>query len=201
MVVGPRALDYLMLTKPRIVALLLVTTVPSMILARRGIPSFWLVAATLLGGMLAAGGSNAINQYLDRDIDQIMGRTRRRPVPAGRITPRAALGFGVGMGLMLPVIATGERTGEQIFRYSLATFAASLMLYPVGHMGGLYLGSALILGAGSSTAPSGSVRAFCRKPPRRCSEDRSSTSRCCFWWWRWTRCSSPVSRLGSPLRC
>jgi protoheme IX farnesyltransferase len=90
---------YLKLTKPRIVELLLVTTVPSMILAERGLPSLWLIGATLVGGSLTAGGANAINQYLDRDIDAVMSRTRRRPLPAGAISPGRALAFGVALGL------------------------------------------------------------------------------------------------------
>jgi len=90
---------YVKLTKPRIIELLLVTTVPAMILAARGIPSLWRVAATLIGGTAAAGGANAINQYLDRDIDRIMHRTRRRPIPAHVIEPRNALIFGVALGV------------------------------------------------------------------------------------------------------
>lgn len=89
---------YVALTKPRIIALLLITTVPAMILAAAGMPSFWLIAATLLGGTLAAGSANAINMYLDRDIDQIMKRTRRRPLPRHRVTPEHALRFGFFLG-------------------------------------------------------------------------------------------------------
>ncbi|HCP62027.1 MAG TPA: protoheme IX farnesyltransferase [Actinobacteria bacterium] len=91
---------YVRLTKPRIIELLLVTTVPAMVLADRGIPSLWLMLATLAGGTLAAGGANAINQYLDRDIDQIMSRTRGRPLPAHAIEPRRALAFGIALGLV-----------------------------------------------------------------------------------------------------
>jgi len=91
---------YVRLTKPRIIELLLVTTVPAMVLADRGIPSLWLMLATLAGGILAAGGANAINQYLDRDIDQIMSRTRGRPLPAHAIEPRRALAFGIALGLV-----------------------------------------------------------------------------------------------------
>jgi protoheme IX farnesyltransferase len=90
---------YLELTKPRIVLLLLITTVPAMILARRGVPSLWLIAATLFGGTMSAAGANAINQYVDRDIDEVMTRTRRRPLPARAIEPRRALVFGVLLGI------------------------------------------------------------------------------------------------------
>lgn len=103
--VGPRRLsrvasNYLALTKPRIVLLLLITTVPAMILADRGLPTLWLVVATLLGGTLSAGGANAINQYVDRDIDSVMTRTRRRPLPAHAIEPRRALLFGIALGVV-----------------------------------------------------------------------------------------------------
>jgi protoheme IX farnesyltransferase len=90
---------YYQLTKPRIVLLLLITTVPSMILAAEGVPSLWLILATLIGGTMSAGGANAINQYIDRDIDELMARTRRRPLPAHAIPPRNALLFGIGLGI------------------------------------------------------------------------------------------------------
>jgi protoheme IX farnesyltransferase len=90
---------YLALTKPRIIELLLVTTVPAMFIAKRGLPSPWLVAATLFGGSLSAGSANVINCYLDRDIDQVMRRTRRRPLPAHRVDPGDALRFGVVLGV------------------------------------------------------------------------------------------------------
>ncbi|HET8776136.1 MAG TPA: UbiA family prenyltransferase, partial [Candidatus Limnocylindria bacterium] len=79
---------YVALTKPRIIELLLITTVPAMLLAARDLPSLepwrlvWLTLVTLVGGTLAAGSANAINCYWDRDIDEIMARTRRRPLPA-----------------------------------------------------------------------------------------------------------------------
>ena len=92
------ALAYIALTKPRIIVLLLVTTVPAMIVANEGMPSLWLVLLTLVGGTLAAGGANAINCYLDRDIDGLMARTRDRPLPSGSIEPERALLFGVGLG-------------------------------------------------------------------------------------------------------
>jgi heme o synthase len=91
--------DYVALTKPRIIELLLVTTVPTMIVAERGLPSLWLVAATVLGGTLAAGGANAMNMVADRDIDRVMVRTRNRPLASGRLTVRAALTFAIGIEL------------------------------------------------------------------------------------------------------
>jgi heme o synthase len=89
--------DYVALTKPRIIEQLLVTTVPTMIVAERGLPSLWLITATVLGGTLAAGGANAINMVVDRDIDRVMNRTKNRPLAAGRLTPQAALTFAVGI--------------------------------------------------------------------------------------------------------
>jgi protoheme IX farnesyltransferase len=86
---------YVALTKPRIIELLLVTTVPTMIVAQRGLPSGWLVLATLVGGSLAAAGANAINMYVDRDIDKLMKRTSRRPLVTGEITPTSALVFAL----------------------------------------------------------------------------------------------------------
>ena len=86
------------LTKPRIVLLLLITTVPAMLLAARGLPSPWLILATLVGGALAAGSANSINMYLDRDIDAIMRRTRQRPLPSHAIAPEHALRFGFVLG-------------------------------------------------------------------------------------------------------
>ena len=86
---------YLQLVKPDIIVLLLVTTVPAMILAAGGMPPASLVLATLFGGTLGAAGANAINCYLDRDIDEVMARTRGRPLPAHRLAPEAALRFGL----------------------------------------------------------------------------------------------------------
>jgi protoheme IX farnesyltransferase len=102
-VAGPTPLSdtitaYYRLTKPRIIVLLLITTVPAMVLAERGVPSLWLVLATLVGGSLAAGAANAINMYLDRDIDEVMRRTRGRPLPSHQVTPERALAFGFWLG-------------------------------------------------------------------------------------------------------
>lgn len=91
---------YVALTKPRIIELLLVTTVPSMIVAARGFPRMSLVLWTLLGGTLSAGGANAINCFIDRDIDEVMPRTRKRPLPQHRIAPARALLFGVILGVI-----------------------------------------------------------------------------------------------------
>ena len=236
---------YVQLTKPRIIVLLLITTVPAMILASQGMPSIWLILATLLGGTVAAGSANAINMYLDRDIDQLMRRTRRRPLPAHTIAPPDALRFGFVLGAisyfflsitvnvlaaalalsaiafyvfvytmwlkrttaqniviggaagavpalvgwaavtgslaapawilfaiifvwtpphfwalsmryagdyaaagvpMLPVVRGEEETRRQIFLYSLLLFGTTLLLYPVGRMGPIYLGTAVVLG-------------------------------------------------------
>ncbi|HEX6475688.1 MAG TPA: heme o synthase [Acidimicrobiales bacterium] len=92
-----RLRGYLALTKPRIIELLLVTTVPTMVVAARGLPSGWLVLTTLVGGALAAGGANAANMYVDRDIDRVMRRTRNRPLVTGIVTPRAALIFAAAL--------------------------------------------------------------------------------------------------------
>ena len=91
---------YVALTKPRIIELLLVTTVPTMIVAERGMPSVWLMAATVLGGTFAAGGANAMNMYVDRDIDKIMSRTQGRPLASGTLEPREALTFAVGLEIV-----------------------------------------------------------------------------------------------------
>ena len=91
---------YLSLTKPRIVELLLVTTVPAMFLAADGLPDLRLVAVVLVGGSLAAGAASALNCYIDRDIDQLMRRTKRRPLPTHSVTPRAALIFGLALAVV-----------------------------------------------------------------------------------------------------
>ncbi len=241
------ASDYLALTKPRIVGLLLITTIPAMILAHEGWPSVWLMALTLAGGTLSAAGANAINCYVDRDIDGLMARTRNRPLPDGRIEPQRALIFGIALGVagfavlaatvnlasallatgalafyvfvytvwlkrsstqnivvggaagamppligwaavtggldwpavvlfgivffwtpphfwaialryqadyerasvpMLPVVRGAAETGRQIFLYSVALVATSLLLWPVAGTGWLYPVAALALGAG-----------------------------------------------------
>ena len=93
--VGERLAGYVALTKPRIIELLLVTTVPTMFVAQGGVPSVWLMVATVIGGTLAAGGANAMNMVVDRDIDGLMERTMNRPLVRGVMSPRAALTFAV----------------------------------------------------------------------------------------------------------
>ena len=236
---------YVALTKPRIIVLLLITTVPAMVLAARGLPPIGAIVATLVGGAVAAGSANAINMYLDRDIDERMRRTRRRPLPARAVAPEDALRFGFLLGAgsflflsvtvnvlaaslalsaiafyvfvytmwlkrttaqniviggaagavpalvgwaavtgslappalilfaivfvwtpphfwalamrysgdyaaagvpMLPVVKGEEETRRQIFLYSLVLFGTTLLLFPVAHMGPIYLASAVVLG-------------------------------------------------------
>jgi protoheme IX farnesyltransferase len=236
---------YVRLTKPRIIVLLLVTTVPAMFLAARAVPSIWLILATLAGGTMAAGSANAINMYLDRDIDEVMRRTRSRPIPAHALTPEQTLTFGFALGAvsffflsiavnvlaatlslaaiafyvfvytmwlkrttaqniviggaagaapalvgwaavtgtvgapawvlfaivflwtpphfwalsmrfagdyaaagvpMLPVVKGEDETRRQIFLYSLVLFGTTLLLAPIGHMGVVYVSTAVVLG-------------------------------------------------------
>ena len=236
---------YVALTKPRIIELLLVTTVPTMIVAERGLPSGWLMLATLVGGALAAGGANALNMYIDRDIDRLMKRTQGRPLVTGAVTPTSALVFALvlevvafvelwllvnplsavlavsatlfyvfvytlwlkrtssrniviggaagavpvlvgwsavtgSLGLaplvifsiifywtpphfwalairyrddyaaaevpMLPVVESFANTARKILTYTLVLWAVTLLLYPVGGMGDIYLAAALVLG-------------------------------------------------------
>jgi heme o synthase len=243
---GSRIKAYFMLTKPRIIELLMITTVPAMIVAEGGWPSVWLIIATLVGGSLAAGSANAINCYLDRDIDEKMRRTSSRPLPSHQVEPSNALRFGIVMGLvsalwlawtvnqtaaalacaailfyvfvytialkrstpsniviggaagaapvlvgwaavtgslgrfawvlfaiifywtpphfwalalrysdeyaaakvpMLPVVQGVAETTRQIFLYSVVLFAVSLLAYPVGNLGIVYLLCAVVLGA------------------------------------------------------
>lgn len=94
---------FLALTKPRVIELLLITTVPTMILAEQGLPNFWRVLGTLIGGALSAGSANAFNCYVDADIDKIMGRTQGRPLVTGELSPREALIFAwvIGIGSVL----------------------------------------------------------------------------------------------------
>jgi heme o synthase len=127
---GDSVRAYVALTKPRIIELLLVTTIPTMVLAARGIPSVWLMTAVVIGGTLAAGGANAINQYVDRDIDDIMRRTRHRPLPRHAVSPRQALAFGIGLSAvsfvwlvltvnLLSALLAASAIGFYVFVYTL----------------------------------------------------------------------------------
>jgi len=97
---GRKAKAYFELTKPRVVELLLVSTVPTMILAQRGIPDLWLVVATVMGGAFSAGSANAFNCYIDADIDKIMGRTKGRPLATGELSKREAYVFAWSLGVI-----------------------------------------------------------------------------------------------------
>ena len=92
-------MDYVALTKPRIISLLLVTALGGMFLGAGGVPEWTLVLIVLVGGTLGAGGANALNHFMDRDIDELMIRTRNRPVARGAISPRNALIFGVALNV------------------------------------------------------------------------------------------------------
>jgi heme o synthase len=125
-----RAAAYVALTKPRIIELLLVTTVPTMVVADRGLPSLWLMFATVLGGTAAAGGANAINMVVDRDIDRLMERTKGRPLVTGEIEPRQAMTFALALeaaafvwlwgtvNLLSALLAVGA-TAFYVFIYTL----------------------------------------------------------------------------------
>jgi protoheme IX farnesyltransferase len=113
---------YIALTKPRIIELLLITTVPTMVLAEQGWPAMSLVIITLIGGTLAAGGANAINMYVDRDIDAVMKRTQTRPLVTGIIAPRDALVFA--MVLLVAAFAV-LWAGANLLAASLAIGAAA----------------------------------------------------------------------------
>ncbi len=101
---------YLGLTKPRIIELLLVTTVPAMMLAAQGWPTWTLLLWTLVGGTLAAGAANVFNCYYDRDIDKLMHRTQRRPLVTGAVSPRGALVFGIVLSVVSIVVLAATTT-------------------------------------------------------------------------------------------
>ncbi|MFJ8044343.1 heme o synthase [Kitasatospora sp. NPDC096147] len=100
---GARVGAFVALTKPRIIELLLITTVPVMFLAQRGVPDPLLVVWVVVGGYLSAGGANALNMYIDRDIDAVMSRTERRPLVTGMVSPREALVFGISLAVLSTV--------------------------------------------------------------------------------------------------
>jgi len=120
--------DYLALTKPRIIELLLVTTVPAMLLAADGWPPFGVAIGTLVGGALAAGGANTFNSYLDRDIDALMHRTENRPLVSGAVPPRHALILGWTLAVLAVIILAA--TSNLV---AAALGAAAIGMYVLGY--------------------------------------------------------------------
>ncbi|MFD3914946.1 heme o synthase [Streptomyces sp. NPDC058603] len=120
---GARVKAFVVLTKPRIIELLLITTIPVMFLAAQGVPDLWLVVTTCIGGYLSAGGANALNMYIDRDIDALMDRTSQRPLVTGMVSPREGLVFGLTLaavstlwlGLLVNWLSAGLALGALLF--------------------------------------------------------------------------------------
>src|ERR671934_227150 len=141
--------DLVTLTKPPIIALLLVTALGAMFLAAGGAPPLGATLAVLVGGTLGAGGANALNHYFDRDIDEVMQRTRRRPLPAHRVSPRDALSFGVALvvGAFAVLALFANLLAAAILLYAIATVALTVLLFVTRAAGGVYLAAALALGA------------------------------------------------------
>src|SRR5207245_2263090 len=164
--------DYAELTKPKVQSLLLLTTIATMYVA--GDPSPLLVGLTCLGGYLSAGGAGAVNHFLDRDIDARMTRTATRPIPAGRISPRAALAFGCLLRCaqsdyarpgvpMLRLIRGEQETRRQILLYAVLLYAVTQLPFCAGRFGAIYLAGSLALGL---TFIAGAVRLY-RRADRR----------------------------------
>jgi protoheme IX farnesyltransferase len=125
---GGKAAAYVALTKPRIIELLLVTTVPVMFLAHKGIPSLWLIVATLVGGSLSAGAANTFNCVYDRDIDAEMHRTSNRPMVTGEVSPRAGLVFGVVL-----TVASTAWLAMTVNLLSAELSLGAIVMYAVGY--------------------------------------------------------------------
>jgi len=123
-----KARAYLSLTKPRVIELLLVTTAPVMILAAGGLPSLWLVLATLVGGALSAGSAGAFNCYIDRDIDRLMTRTQDRPLVTGDLSDREALVFAWVLGVV-SILWLGLLTNWLAAALSLAAILVYVFVY------------------------------------------------------------------------
>jgi protoheme IX farnesyltransferase len=119
---------YIALTKPRIIELLLVTTLPAMILAAGGLPDWQVVVATMVGGTLAAGSANALNCYVDRDIDAVMRRTGHRPLARAEVSPRGALVFGVVLGIVA-VLLMGLATNWLAAALTFTAIAFYVVVY------------------------------------------------------------------------
>ncbi|HZR39116.1 MAG TPA: heme o synthase [Ktedonobacteraceae bacterium] len=142
--------NYIDLMKPHVTVLLLGTTVAAMAIAYRGLPSLGLVLATLVGGALAAGSANSLNCYLDRDIDQIMGRTQRRALPAGKVQPRQALVFGIIIGIASFVILS---TFVNLLSAILA--CSAILFYVIVYTMGLKRSTAqnIVIGGAAGAVP------------------------------------------------
>ena len=123
-----KAKAYVALTKPRVIELLLITTVPTMILAQQGLPDIWLVLATLVGGALSAGSANSFNCYIDADIDKIMGRTKNRPLVTGELSKREAWVFAWVIGVA-SVIWLGFLTNWLAAMLSLSAILFYVLIY------------------------------------------------------------------------
>ncbi|HEX6953678.1 MAG TPA: heme o synthase [Agromyces sp.] len=119
---------YVALTKPRVIELLLVVTAPTMILAADGLPGFWLVIATLIGGAMSAGSAGAFNCYIDRDIDRVMKRTKGRPLVTGELTDREALVFAYALGAA-SIVWLGVFTNWLAAALSLAAILLYVVFY------------------------------------------------------------------------
>ena len=126
--IGSKAKAYLALTKPRVIELLLITTLPTMILAHGGLPNLWLVLGTLVGGAFSAGSANAFNCYIDADIDKIMGRTKGRPLVTGELTKREAYVFAWVLGLV-SVLWLGLLTNWLAAALSVAAILFYVFIY------------------------------------------------------------------------
>jgi protoheme IX farnesyltransferase len=119
---------YIALTKPRIIELLLVTTLPSMVLAADGLPKWWVALVTMVGGTFAAGSANALNCYLDRDIDAVMRRTTRRPLARHEVSPTGALIFGLLLGAA-SILAIGLATNWLAGALTFTAIAFYVLVY------------------------------------------------------------------------
>jgi len=141
---------YVSLTKPRVISLLLVTTLAAMVIAARGIPPIHLILLTLLGGALGAGGANAINCWFDRDIDAVMHRTVWRAIPAGVLRPRDALVFGVMLGAGSFAVLAGF-----VNLLSAVLTIAALLFYVVVYTGWLKRSSTqnIVIGGAAGAVP------------------------------------------------
>ena len=145
-----RLAAYMALTKPRIIELLLITTVPAMVLAAGRWPGWGLVLGTLAGGSLSAGGANALNSYYDRDVDEMMRRTRARPLARHEVSPRQALLFGVALGVLGFAVLW---TVANLLAALLST--AALLFYVFVYTIGLKRRSAqnIVIGGAAGAAP------------------------------------------------